>query len=86
MLSLTECEEISRGLAAGRSTRKIAVSRGRAPYTISREIGCNEGAESYRASQPDHADWGRARRPKPRKRSVYRADTSPCPQDAGKSR
>lgn len=55
MLSLAEREEISRGLAAGRSIRTIAVSLGRAPSTISREIGRNEGREGYRASQADQA-------------------------------
>lgn len=39
LLSLTEYEEISRGLAAGRSIRTIAVSLARAPSMISREIG-----------------------------------------------
>ncbi|QNN76843.1 helix-turn-helix domain-containing protein [Pseudoxanthomonas mexicana] len=38
-MSLAECEEISRGLAAEQSIRTIAVSLARAPSMISREIG-----------------------------------------------
>ena len=37
-LSLSEREEISRGLAAGRSLRSVAASLGRSPSTVSREI------------------------------------------------
>ena len=73
VLSLAEREEISRGLAAGRSIRTIAVLLGRAPSTVSREIGRNEGAEGYRASQADQAAWDRARRPKPCKLALHRA-------------
>ena len=83
MLSLVECEEISRGLAAGQS---IAGSLGRAPFKISREIGRNDVAEGYCASQADHAAWDQARRPKPRKLSVCRANTRPSPRDVGNSR
>src|SRR4029079_4286937 len=36
--SLVEREEISRGLAAGRSLRAIAAGLGRAPSTVSREV------------------------------------------------
>ena len=42
-LSLAEREEISRGLAAGRSIRAIAVALGRAPSTICREVNANGG-------------------------------------------
>ena len=38
-LTLAEREEISRGLAAGMSLRKIAERLGRAPFTVSRESG-----------------------------------------------
>lgn len=55
VLSLAEREEISRGLAAGRSIRTIAASLGRAPSTISREIGRNDGPEGYRASHSNPA-------------------------------
>ena len=73
LLSLAEREEISRGLAAGRSIRAIAALLGRAPSTVSRESGCNEGPEGCRASQADHAAWDRARRPKPCKLALHRA-------------
>ena len=72
-LSLSEREEISRGLAAGRSIRSIAASLGRAPSTVSREINRNEGLEGYRANQADQAAWDRARRPKPCKLAMHRA-------------
>jgi IS30 family transposase len=42
----------------------MAVSLGRAPSTISREIRRNGGWQSYRASEADQAAWDRARRPK----------------------
>ncbi len=38
-LSLLEREEISRGVAAGESLRVIASRLGRAPSTVSREVG-----------------------------------------------
>src|SRR5450631_4434700 len=37
-LVLGEREEISRGIAAGRSIRRIAATLGRAPSTVSREV------------------------------------------------
>ncbi len=63
-LTLAEREEISRSVVAGHSIRSIATSLGRAPSTISREIGRNGGQESYRASQAEQAAWDRAQRPK----------------------
>lgn len=63
-LSLTEREEISRGIAIGHSLRSIATSLNRAPSTISREISRNGGSDKYRASQADQAAWDRAHRPK----------------------
>jgi IS30 family transposase len=63
-LTLSEREEISRGLVAGRSIRTIAASLTRAPSTVSREIRRNGGPEGYRASGADQAAWDRARRPK----------------------
>ena len=42
-LTLWEREEISRGLAAGRSVRSMAYALGRSPSTVSREIGRNGG-------------------------------------------
>ena len=72
-LSLTEREEISRGVVACRSMRAMAASLGRAPSTLSREIRRNGGCAGYRASQADQAAWDRARRPKPCKLVQNRA-------------
>jgi transposase, IS30 family len=63
-LTLTEREEISRGVVAGSSIRSIAASLGRAPSSISREIRRNGGPGGYRASRADQAAWDRAWRPK----------------------
>jgi IS30 family transposase len=63
-LRLGEREEISRGMAAGRSIRRIAQDLGRAPSTISREIRRNGGCSAYRASEADTRAWERALRPK----------------------
>ncbi len=66
-LSLTEREEISRGVAAGVSLRMVAVRLGRAPSTVSRELARNGGRHRYRAHHADRAALRRARRPKPSK-------------------
>jgi IS30 family transposase len=63
-LTLSEREEISRGVVAGHSVRCIAVSLGRAPSTVSREINRNGDRQRYRAISADQAAWDRARRPK----------------------
>jgi IS30 family transposase len=63
-LSLAEREEISRGLAAGRSLRAIASEVGRAPSTISREVAGNGGRRHYRATVADQRAWAKATRPK----------------------
>src|SRR4051812_49339659 len=63
-LSFAEREEISRGLAADLSFRAIAVSLGRAPSTISREVVGNGGRRRYRAAAADQQAWARATRPK----------------------
>jgi IS30 family transposase len=64
-LSLAEREEISRGVAAGESARVIAGRLGRAPSTVTRELGRSGGREAYRAQQAETAAWHRAVRPKP---------------------
>jgi IS30 family transposase len=64
-LSLSEREEISRGLAEGASVRALAARLGRAPSTVSREIARNGGRRWYRATKADDRAWKRARRPKP---------------------
>ena len=66
-LSLTEREEISRGVAAGESLRMVAARLGRAPSTVSRELVRNGGRGRYRAHRADRAALRRARRPKPSK-------------------
>jgi IS30 family transposase len=63
-LSLSEREEISRGIAAHLSIRSIATQLERSPSTISREINRNGGYDKYRATDADQAAWNRARRPK----------------------
>jgi IS30 family transposase len=65
VLTLSEREEISRGLAAGLSMWAIARELGRAASTISREIARNGGLERYRAGHADQLAWDRALRPKP---------------------
>ena len=63
-LSLSEREEISRGVASQQSMRCIAHRVKRSPSTISRELHRNRGHDSYRASSADQAAWDRAHRPK----------------------
>jgi len=63
-LTLAEREEISRALMVGESMRSVAARLGRAPSTISREIGRNAGQDGYRASVADEAARSRALRPK----------------------
>jgi len=64
-LSVTEREEISRGVAARESYRAIGRRLGRPASTISREIARNRGAARYRAVDADDRAWRRAKRPKP---------------------
>jgi len=63
-LTVEQREEITRGIAAGLSSRAIARSIGCAPSTVSREIARNGGRDAYRATVADRAAWERARRPK----------------------
>jgi IS30 family transposase len=63
-LRLEEREEISRGIAAGRSIRGIAGVLGRSASTICREIERNGGLRAYRATRADKLAWERALRPK----------------------
>ncbi len=64
-LTMSEREEISRGIVAGWSIRSIASALGRAPSTVSRELRRNGGRRRYRANTADNAAWDRAHRPKP---------------------
>ena len=72
-LTLAEREEISRGVVAGQSLRSIAMSLGRAPSTMSREINRNGGRQRYRANKADQAAWDRAHRAKTCKLAKNRA-------------
>jgi IS30 family transposase len=64
-LTLSEREEISRGIVARQSIRSIARIVGRAPSTVSREVRRNGGYGRYRAARAEAQAWARARRPKP---------------------
>ena len=63
-LSLSEREEISRGIAQGCSIRNIAYKLNRSPSTVSRELTRHGGASHYRATQADALAWNNALRPK----------------------
>ncbi len=63
-LSLSEREEISRGIVAQRSIRSMARLLGCSPSTVSREIRRNGGYDRYRAALADKRAWDSARRPK----------------------
>ena len=54
-LSLSEREEISRGLSTQCSLRSIARRLGRSASTISREVSRNGGLDRYRAARSDQA-------------------------------
>jgi hypothetical protein len=55
-LTVTEREEISRGMASGSSIRDIAKSLERAASTVSREVARHGGRPEYRAG-PSRAFW-----------------------------
>ena len=63
-LTLSEREEISRGIVAQQSIRSMASLLGRSPSTVSREVRRNGGYDQYRAALADESAWVRARRPK----------------------
>ena len=63
-LSEAEREEISRGLRAGESCRRIAARLARAPSTVSREVGLNGGRQRYRAWRAEAGAAHRGRRPR----------------------
>ena len=64
VLSLSDREDISRGIAAGQSVRDIALKIGRSPSTVSREVNRHGGREGYRANVADGQAWKNAERPK----------------------
>lgn len=63
-LTITEREEISRGIARGDGVRGMARRLRRAPSTVSREIRRHGGRALYRAQPADRRAWARTRRPK----------------------
>ncbi|MBK5231583.1 MAG: IS30 family transposase, partial [Thermoleophilia bacterium] len=66
-LSLPEREEIRAGIAAGDSLRMISRRIGRAPSTVSREVGRAGGSEGYKATRAENLASIRSLRPKPSK-------------------
>ena len=63
-LTLSEREDISRGIASGSSIREIATRLSRATSTVSREVARHGGRSEYRASEADSEAWKSALRPK----------------------
>ena len=63
-LSLSDREEISRGLARRQSLSAIARRLGRSPSTISREVKANGGRKNYRAWSAHEGAYRKAKRPK----------------------
>src|SRR6202166_4284950 len=63
-LTLSEREEISRGIAGHQSARSMARLLGRSASTVSRELKRNGGYDGYRAALADDKAWVRSRRPK----------------------
>ena len=64
VLGLSEREEISRGIAAGRPFRAIARGLNRAVSTVSQEVARHGGRRHYRATEADWTARESARRPK----------------------
>jgi IS30 family transposase len=62
-LTVCEREEISRGVAAGESARRVAARLGRSPSTVTRELARHGGRRRYRAGEADKRAWDRGRRP-----------------------
>ena len=70
-LTLSEREEISRGIVAQRSVRSMASFLGRSPSTVSREVRRNGGYDRYRAAQADERAWARGHRAKRCKLAIH---------------
>ncbi len=62
-LTVSEREEISRGVAAGESARRVAARLGRSPSTITREFTRHGGRRGYRAGEADKRAWANSTRP-----------------------
>src|SRR5229473_2087056 len=56
-LTVCEREEISRGVAAGESARRVAARLGRSPSTVTRELARHGGRRRYRAGEADGRAW-----------------------------
>jgi len=65
VLTLSEREDISRGIACGSSIRKIAQHLDRSASAVSREVARHGGRSEYRANEADAQAWKSALRPKP---------------------
>ncbi|PPR71855.1 MAG: hypothetical protein CFH03_01816, partial [Alphaproteobacteria bacterium MarineAlpha3_Bin2] len=63
-LTLSEREEISRGIVAQQSIRSMARLLGRSPSTVSRELRRHGGYDRYRAVLANDRAWDSARRRK----------------------
>ena len=63
-MTLSEREEISRGIVARQSIRSMASLLGRPASTVCREVRRNGGYDGYRAAVADEQAWVRGRRPK----------------------
>jgi len=63
-LTLSEREDISRGIASASSIREIARHLERAVSTVSREVTRHGGRPAYRAHAADDQAWNSALRPK----------------------
>lgn len=70
-LSLSEREEISRGIAQGLPIRQIAAKLNRSVSTVSRELNRHGGLLQYRATKADEDAWKNALRPKPCKLVIH---------------
>lgn len=85
VLSFSEREEISRGVAAGCTFRAIARGLHRAVSTVSQEVARHGGRLLYRAAPADSAAWESARRPKlcrlAKNRELQRIVTGKLKQD-----
>jgi IS30 family transposase len=64
-LTLSEREDISRGIASGSSIHEIARGLQRAASPVSREVARHGGHPPYRASEADYQTWRPALHPKP---------------------
>ena len=63
-LTLSDREEISRGIVTQCSIRSMVRVLGRSTSTVSREVRRSGGYDRYRAAAADVEAWVRARRPK----------------------